>query len=111
MANFLRRPLNSVPQAERPDETISNDMEPPRYSSLEDAENKSHRPANKTGRTQAQAGDSRHAAIPSAPTSHGAVENDQGEDTDDYIPPPPSYEDVITYEDMYSVSDTKPNRV
>ena len=118
MANFLRRPLSSVPQAERRDETISNDMEPPRYSSLEDAENKSHRSANKTGSTARRyepdiphAGGSRHEAISSAPTRHGTAENEQGEDTDDYIPPPPSYEDVINYEDMYSVSDTKPNRV
>lgn len=117
-ANFLRRPINTVPPTERRDETISYDMEPPRYSSLENAENKSNQSADITvndARSHepdiAQPGGSRQVAIPSAPTSHGAAENEEEGDTDDYIPPPPSYEMVMNYEEMYSVSDTNPNQV
>ena len=131
MDNILRRPINSeppstIPRTDGRDSSISNDMAPPRYSSLENAENKPrnsadiHRDSSRRYEPDIPEADGgRHDVQPSAPTINGETENEQnldsenGQDLDsgENLPPPPSYDAVMSSEGMYSVSGTQPNIV
>lgn len=84
---------------------------PPDYTDLQNREQHSDGARNGMSRRDADSQVS-HRPQPVTPTAvdHGN-RDDNGGETRQYMPPPPSYELVMNYRDLYDVSESQPNAV
>ena len=91
-----------VRQTERQESDFHDPEEPPSYASLEDISAKVPKSSpNRNGVTSYISGASDRVA----------VERGTSEESDDYRPPPPSYEMAVNFRDEYSVTDSQPTSV